>query len=301
MDRILEEIEALKKQKDAVILAHYYVEGPVKAAADYIGDSFYLAKLATELPQRTIVMCGVTFMGESMKLLNPEKTVLMPDLLAGCPMAEMYDLDKIKGLRNEIEDLAVVCYVNSTLELKGHSDVCVTSSNAVKIVKALPNKSVYFVPDENLGRFVAAQVPDKNIILNNGFCCVHTGIELEDLELAKSEHPEAPVLSHPECREEILEHSDYIGSTSGILKAAMASKSKELIICTEMGILHELSQACPEKSFIFPGERTCRSMKKVTLEKVRDALRNGEGELNVKDPRSDRAQAALSRMLVLAQ
>lgn len=300
MNQLLGEIERLKQEKDAVILAHYYVEDRVKTAADYVGDSYYLARLATELPQRTIVLCGVTFMGESVKLLNPDKTVLMPDLSAGCPMAEMYDLAEIRRLKEEVEDLAVVCYVNSTLELKGQSDVCVTSANAVKVVRGMPQRNIYFVPDENLGGFVAQQVPEKQFILHNGSCCVHTGIRTADLEQARRDYPNAEVLSHPECRPEILALSDYIGSTSGILKRAGESAASELIICTEMGILDELKRSCPDKTFVFPGERVCASMKKVTLEKIREVLRGGSNEIRITDGNTEQAAATLERMLLLA-
>ena len=171
---IIEEIEKLKKEKDAVILAHYYVADWVQEIADYVGDSYYLAKVATELKESTIVFAGVSFMGESAKILNPEKTVLMPDMNADCPMAHMAAVERIEQVRKEYDDLAVVCYINSTAELKTHSDVCVTSSNAMKIVKSLPNKNIFFIPDENLGRYIASKVPEKNFIFNDGFCHVHT-------------------------------------------------------------------------------------------------------------------------------
>lgn len=169
MDDIRMRIEELKKTKDIVILAHYYTDGQIQAIADYVGDSYYLSKVATEVEQSTILFCGVSFMGESAKLLNPEKTVIMPDPLADCPMAHMADRDKIKEVREEYEDVAVVCYINSTTEIKALSDVCVTSSNAVKIVRALPNRNIYFIPDENLGRYVANLVPEKISYLTMGF------------------------------------------------------------------------------------------------------------------------------------
>ncbi len=167
---IIEKIQRLKKEKNAVILAHYYVRPEVQEIADYIGDSFFLSKAAVGLKAQTIVFCGVSFMGESAKILNPEKTVLMPDLAADCPMAHMADAQTVKKLRDSYEDLAVVCYINSTAELKRCSDVCVTSANAVKIVKALPNKNIYFIPDKNLAHFAADQIPEKNFIFNEGYC-----------------------------------------------------------------------------------------------------------------------------------
>ena len=205
------QIEQLKKEKNAVILAHYYAPAEVQEIADYVGDSFYLAKIAKQSKADIIVFCGVYFMGESAKILNPDKKVLMPDLTADCAMAHMVAHGIIDEMRNKYDDLAVVCYINSTAELKCQSDVCVTSSNAVKIVKALPNKNVFFIPDRNLGRFVAEQVPEKNIIINDGCCPIHAKITAEQLLAEKEKHTDALILSHPECEPEILKLSDYIG------------------------------------------------------------------------------------------
>ena len=235
-EEIKNEIQKLKKEKDAVILAHYYVDGEVQEIADYVGDSYYLAEIATKVPESTIVFCGVSFMGESAKILNPKKRVVMADGHADCPMAHMVDVDKIREVRNEYPDVSVVCYVNSTAEIKAESDVCVTSSNALKIVKNLPNKDIFFIPDENLGRFVASQLPEKHFIFNDGFCHVHTSIHKEELQKAKEAHPEALVLTHPECTGDILELSDFIGSTSQIIDYATKSENNTFIICTEMGV-----------------------------------------------------------------
>ena len=199
----VDKIEELKKQRNAVILAHYYVNDEVQAIADYVGDSFYLSKVAANLEAETILFCGVSFMGESAKILSPEKTVIMPDMQADCPMAHMADIEKIHEMRRTYEDLAVVCYINSTAELKTYSDVCVTSSNALKIVRALPNQHIYFIPDENLGRYVASQVPEKDFIFNDGFCHVHTSISAELVKKAKEAHPKAEILVHPECTGEV--------------------------------------------------------------------------------------------------
>ena len=223
MPEIDKEILALKREKDAVILAHYYVEDEVQALADYVGDSYYLSRVANTCPQKTIVFCGVRFMGESAKIMNPEKTVLMPDAVADCPMAHMAEPARIQKVRKQYPEAAVVCYINSTAEVKAVSDVCVTSSNAVKIVAALPNKQIYFVPDENLGRFVAKQLPEKEFIFHPGYCPIHAALCKEDVEQAKAKHPNAPVLAHPECREEVLQKADYVGSTSGIIEFATKS------------------------------------------------------------------------------
>ena len=217
---MIDKINQLKKQKNAIILAHYYAPPKVQEIADFVGDSFYLAKIAKQSDADIIVFCGVYFMGESAKILNPKKKVLMPDLTADCAMAHMVAKGKIEKMRSEVDDLAVVCYINSTAELKCQSDVCVTSSNAVKIVKELPNKNIFFIPDKNLGRFVKEQVKDKNVILNDGCCPIHAEITKEQLEFEKLRHPNATILSHPECEREVLDLSDYIGSTADIIKYA---------------------------------------------------------------------------------
>ncbi len=302
MNQLIEEINLLKKQKNAVILAHYYVSGEVKQVADLIGDSYYLAKVATKAPQNTIVLCGVTFMGESAKLLNPQKTVLMPDQTAGCPMAEMYSIRQIEEARRQYEDLAVVCYINSTAELKSYSDVCVTSSNALRVIQALPNRNIFFTPDENLGRYIASKLPEKHFILSNGYCCVHVGITAQDMEAAKQAHPNAKVLVHPECTEDVIALADYVGSTSGIINYATASDADEFIVGTEVGILYDLQLKNPNKSFYIPSERQlCNSMKKVTLEKIKHVLQTGENEVVLDDALKDKAAVCLSRMMQLAK
>ena len=207
----------LKREKDTAVLAHYYVDEKIQKLADYIGDSFYLAQLATNLKEKNIVMAGVYFMGESIKIINPEKNVHMVNIKADCPMAHMVTVDKIKEMKSKVEDLAVVCYINSTAEIKAYSDVCVTSSNAVKIVKSLSEKNIFFIPDGNLARYVATKVPEKNIIPNDGYCPVHNDVTVEKINAMKRKHKNALVLAHPECREEVLAIADYVGSTSWII------------------------------------------------------------------------------------
>lgn len=296
----VDKIEELKKQRNAVILAHYYVNDEVQAIADYVGDSFYLSKVAANLEAETILFCGVSFMGESAKILSPEKTVIMPDMQADCPMAHMADIEKIHEMRRTYEDLAVVCYINSTAELKTYSDVCVTSSNALKIVRALPNQHIYFIPDENLGRYVASKVPEKDFIFNDGFCHVHTSISAELVKKAKEAHPRAEILVHPECTGEVLKLADYVGSTSGIIDFATESAAEEFIICTEMGVLYELKQKNPGKRFYSVGHRQfCPNMKRITLEKVRDALENMANAIEMEEQMRIRARKPLERMLEL--
>lgn len=299
---ITEEIKQLKAEKNAVILAHYYVEPEVQDIADYIGDSFYLSKVAVGLKEQTIVFCGVSFMGESAKVLNPEKTVLMPDASADCPMAHMADRETIEKMRAKYEDLAVVCYINSTAELKQYSDVCVTSANAVKIVKQLPNKNIFFIPDRNLAHYVASQVPEKHFVYNEGFCPIHEHMILQEVLDAKAAHPGTLVLTHPECPKAILDVSDYIGSTSGIIQYAKGSEKKEFIICTENGVRYKLEKENPDKQFYFTKtEPVCTDMKKITLEKVLHVLQTGENEVHITDSLRELSGKPLERMLELGK
>lgn len=301
-------IKELQKEKDVVILAHYYVDGEVQEIADYVGDSFYLSKVATKVPQQNILFAGVTFMGESAKILNPGKTVVMADECADCPMAHMITPERIAEVRAEYDDLAVVCYVNSTAEIKAVSDVCVTSSNAVKVVKNIPQKNIFFVPDNNLGRYVSQMVPDKNFIFHDGFCHVHKSILAEELRAAKEAQPDALVLTHPECTQDVVEMSDFVGSTSEIIDFATESDAKKFIICTEMGVFFELQQKNPEKKFYSVGHRQfCPNMKKVTIDKVEAVLDKltvdggGVEEIVLSDEVIERAGIPLQRMLELAK
>lgn len=296
------QIEQLKSEKNAVVLAHYYAPAEVQEVADYVGDSFYLAKIAKQSKADIIVFCGVYFMGESAKILNPDKKVLMPDLTADCPMAHMVADGIIDEMKSKFNDLAVVCYINSTAELKCKSDVCVTSSNAVKIVRSLPNKNIFFIPDKNLGRFVAEQVPEKNIIINNGCCPVHAKITAEQLRTEKEKHPDAVVLSHPECEPDVLKLSDYIGSTADIITYAKQSDVNEFIICTEDGVNYKLICDNPDKRFYYPNPHPCcADMKLNTLEAVLSVLRNEDKEVVVEDAVRTGALLPLERMLELAK
>lgn len=296
------QIEQLKKDKNAVVLAHYYAPAEVQEIADYVGDSFYLAKIAKQSAADIIVFCGVLFMGESAKILNPDKKVLMPDLTADCPMAHMVADGIIEEMREKYDDLAVVCYINSTAELKCKSDVCVTSSNAVKIVKALPNKNIFFIPDRNLGRFVAEQVPEKNIILNDGCCPIHAKITLSQLEAEKEKHPNAKILTHPECDISVVKNSDYVGSTADIIVYAKQSDAKEFIICTEDGVDHKLITDNKDKRFYYPNPHPCcADMKLNTLRSVLSVLQNEDKEVFVQNSVCEGALKPLERMLELAK
>ena len=297
-----EKILQLKKEKNAVILAHYYAPKEAQEIADYVGDSFYLAKIAKKSTADRIVFCGVSFMGESAKILNPDKKVLMPDLTADCPMAHMVAPGLIQKMRERYEDLAVVCYINSTAALKCQSDVCVTSSNAIKIVKALPNKNIFFIPDRNLGRYVAAEVPEKNIIINDGCCPIHAAITKEQLLEQKSLHPNAEVLIHPECEPELLEISDYIGSTAELIDHAANSPLDEFIVCTEDGVDYKLLTDNPTKKFHYPNPHPCcADMKLNTLENILSVLEKEDKEVLVDAAVAKNAWKPLDKMLELGR
>lgn len=302
MNDLQNKIVQLKQEKNAVILAHYYVRDEVQEVADYVGDSFYLSKAATETDKDILVFCGVSFMGESAKLLNPEKKVLMPDETADCPMAHMADISRIQTLRTQYDDLAVVCYINSTAELKRYSDVCVTSANALKIVKALPNRHIFFIPDGNLGRHIAAQVPEKEFIFNDGCCYVHADLTTEQVKKAQLTYPGAKFLAHPECRQEVLALADFIGSTSEIIQFAKSDDAKEFIIGTELGVLYELKKNNPDKAF-YPASSAleCIDMKKITLQKIVHVLENDANAVHITDEESIQANAPLERMLELSR
>ena len=295
-------IRELKEKKNAIILAHYYTPSEIQAVADHVGDSFYLAKVAKNSTADIIVFCGVAFMGESAKILNPKKKVLMPDVKADCPMARMVKDGKIEEMRAKYDDLAVVCYINSTAELKCKSDVCVTSSNAVKIVKNLPNKNIFFIPDKNLGRYVKEQVPEKNIILNDGYCPIHVKMSVKELLETKKLYPNALVLTHPECEEEIIALSDYIGSTAEIIDFANKSDNNEFIICTEDGVGFKLKEGSPDKKFYFTKTSPCCvDMKLNTLEKLLKVLETEENGVELDEQTINKALLPLDKMLELAK
>ena len=295
-------IGQLKKAKNAVVLAHYYAPAEVQEIADYVGDSFYLAKIAKQSDADIIVFCGVAFMGESAKILNPDKKVLMPNPTADCPMAHMVADGIIEEMRSRYDDLAVVCYINSTAELKCKSDVCVTSSNAVKIVKSLPNKNIFFIPDKNLGSFIANQVPEKNIILNDGCCPIHANITVTQVLTEKNNHPAALVLTHPECEKEVVELSDFVGSTAEIINFATRSDCKEFIICTEDGVDYKLATDNPDKRFYYPNPHPCCvDMKLNTPEAVLSVLENEDKEITVDKSIREGALRPLERMLELGK
>ncbi len=301
MNTTREHIQDLKHRRDAVILAHYYTHDEVQDVADHVGDSYYLSKVAAETNHDTIIFCGVSFMGESAKLLSPEKTVIMPDATSYCPMANMADADAIAEMRRRYDDLAVVCYINSTTEVKAASDVCVTSANALAIVGRLPEKNIYFVPDENLGRYIASHLPEKHFIFNDGYCHVHAVLTADAVARVKERYPAAKLLCHPECTQEVLALADYVGSTTGIIEFATCDEDDEFIIGTEVGVLHELRQRNPEKTFHFISvKQVCNEMKKITLDKIVAALEAGSNNVTVNRDVAEQASRSLDRMLEMS-
>jgi len=300
--KMKEKILKLKKEKDAVILAHYYVPAEVQEIADYVGDSYQLAKIAKDLKESVICFCGVRFMAESAKILNPDKTVLIPVDYADCAMAHMIKPEKIMQMREKYPDLTVVTYINSTAETKKYSDVCVTSSNAIKIVEKIDSEHIFFVPDQNLGSFINEQLPGKNMMLNDGYCPVHHILSAEDVKAAKEAHPNAKVLAHPECRKEVLNLADYVGSTSGIIQYATTHSDKEYIIATEYGVEYELRVQNPDKTFYpLKSEMVCADMKLITLEAVKNCLENMSNQVEVDEETARLASIPLNKMLELAK
>lgn len=294
---LIKEINELRKKRKAVILAHYYQPGEVQDIADFVGDSLQLAQKAAETDADVIVFCGVHFMAESAAILSPDKIVLLPDINAGCPMADMVDAESLREEKAKHPGIKVVCYVNSSAEVKAESDICCTSSNAEKIVDSLAGHDILFVPDENLGRFVAGRTK-RNIDYWPGFCPTHHRLNKNDVLDKRREYPGAKVLVHPECQQEVCQEADYIGSTAGIIKYAQSSPDKEFIIGTESGILHELEKRCPDKKFHLASEHmVCPNMKKVNLQKVRDSLETLSPQITVPIEIRQKAVGALEKML----
>lgn len=296
-NQLIAEIKELCKEKNAIILAHYYQPSEIQDIADFVGDSLQLAQKAAATDADVIVFCGVHFMAESAAILSPDKIVLLPEIDAGCPMADMVDAESLREEKAKFPGIKVICYVNSSAEVKAESYICCTSSNAQKVLESLSNQDILFVPDENLGRYVAAKA-NKKIKYWPGFCPTHHRLRKEDVLKRRQENPEAEVLVHPECREEVWQEADYVGSTAGIIKHAESSPNKEFIIGTECGILHELQKRCPGKKFYMASDdMRCPNMKKNSLLKVRDSLRNLSPQITVSEEISQKAIGALERML----
>ncbi len=295
------EILRLKKEKDVCILAHSYIAHEILEIADFTGDSFALSQKAATAPQKNVLMVGVRFMAETVKILSPEKTVWLSHPEAGCPMAEQMDKDMICAVKEMYPDYTVVAYINTTAALKTVCDVCVTSSSAVKIVKQLENKNILFIPDCNLGAYVQAQVPEKNIKLLQGGCPIHAAVNEKEAIAAKEKHPNAELLVHPECTPDVVRHADFVGSTSAIMNYAKQSEKKEFIIGTELSIAEHLQYACPDKTFhLLSGKLLCQNMKKSTLPDVYNVLMGrGGAEITLDEETITKARKCIDEMLRL--
>ena len=298
-----QEILRLKKEKNVCILAHAYQSHDIWEVADYVGDSYGLSVQAAKAPQKTVIMAGVRFMAETVKVLSPEKKVLLANDLAGCTMALQMDRDKVLEMQKENPGYATVAYINTTSELKTAVDVVVTSSSAVKILKNMPEKDILFIPDCNLGAWVAKQLPEKNFKFFQGGCSTHMNITPTDVRIAREKHPEAKVLVHPECRASVTEQADYAGSTTGIMNYAKESDCKEFIIGTESSIVQHLQFECPDKKFYLLSDRcVCHNMKITTLYDIYNALL-GEGgeEILLSDELIRDAKRPIDRMIELGK
>lgn len=295
---IIEKIKQLKKERNAVILAHCYQRLEIDEVADYVGDSLYLSRVAAESEADIIVFAGVTFMAETAKILSPDKKVLFPRPEAGCYMADMITLKDLKEFKQKHPNAPVVCYVNSSAEVKAHSDICCTSANAVEVVKSLGVKEVLFVPDKGLGGYVNSQLEDVNVISFPGFCPTHMRLLPEDIYAMRAKYPDAPVLVHPECRIEVIQEADYVGSTSGIMKFAKESDAKQFIIVTELGVVERLQRDYPEKEFFLITEKTtCDNMKWNTLSDILISLEKDLYEVELDKEISDKAYFVIKKML----
>lgn len=294
---IVNKLNELKKKHNAIILAHNYQIDEVQDVADYVGDSFGLSQIAAETDADVIVFCGVHFMAESAKILSPDKKVILPVLDAGCPMAEMVDVEGLKALKAKHPGVPVVTYVNSSAAVKAESDICCTSSNAVEVVESLDSDTIIFTPDQNLGSFIDAQT-DKKVILWEGYCITHHRVSPDDVKAVREAHPDALVVVHPETRPEVVALADHADSTAGILRFIKESDHKKFIVGTEMGILHRLKNENPDKEFyILTPKLVCTNMKKTNLNHVVEALENLGPEITVPEDIRLRAKRSLERML----
>lgn len=295
---LVQKIKELKQKKNAIILAHCYQSIEVDEVADFVGDSLYLSREAAKTNADIIVFAGVYFMAETAKILSPSKKVLIPDKTAGCLMAEMINLEKIKEFKKKNPNVPVVCYVNSTAEVKAQCDICCTSANAVNIVKSLNSKDVLFVPDKNLGNYVSSKIEDVNVICYEGYCPIHQDLTVNDVIKKKDLYPLAKVLVHPECQKDVLNLADFIGSTSGIMKYVKESKDNEFIIVTEIGVVERLQRDYPDKKFIHISQNAiCDNMKKISLEDIYKSLDEEIYEIKIEENLIKSAIRPIERMI----
>ena len=299
--KLAEKIVTLKKNRGAVILAHNYQLGEVQDIADFVGDSLELSQNAAKTDAEVIVFCGVHFMAETASILCPDKAVLLPDPNAGCPMANMITAEKLKQRKGELPEATVVCYINSSAEVKAESDVCCTSANAVKVIESLDAEEIFFIPDQYLGHYISTKT-DKKIILWPGFCPTHIRIQPQDIARLRLEYPQARVIVHPECKPEVIVLADEVLSTGGMLRFSRQMEAREIIIGTEIGILHRLRKENPGKKFIPASEQAvCPNMKLITLEKILWSLEEMAPEVKVPEETRIRAKVAVDKMLEIGR
>ncbi len=301
MSEILEEIKKLKQEKNAVLLVHNYQIPEIQKLADVIGDSLALAVSATKVDSDLIIFCGVDFMAESAKILNPEKTVVHPNPKAKCPMAAMVDVEGLRLAKKDNPGATVVTYVNTTALVKTESDVCCTSANAVKVIRSVDSNTVLFVPDTNLGLYAQRFVPEKKFIFWPGYCHVHQDISVEQIQALRAEHTNAEVLVHPECSPDVIDIADHVFSTEGMVKHSASSDSNEFIIGTEEGLVHRLRRENPAKTFHAIPDALCPNMKKITLENLLEALKNLEPRVELSQEVIEKARAPLDRMVAIGR
>lgn len=302
MEHIVEKINALKKEKNAVILAHCYQPVEIDLVADYVGDSLKLSQVAAETDADIIVFAGVFFMAQTAKLLSPNKKVLLPQIHAGCRMADMISYKQLKEFKAMHPDIPTVCYVNSTAEVKSECDMCCTSSNAVNIVKSMNEEKILFVPDTYLGKWVEKQLGNVEVITYPGFCPTHLQIRPKDIEAARKAHPNALVLAHPECHMSVSDMADYVGSTTGIMKFAKESDNKSFIIATEQGVVDRLKRDLSDKEIIQVKDNVvCPNMKMTSLEDILEVLETEKNEINVDADIAEKAVKCIDRMLEVSK
>lgn len=299
----IEEIKKLKREKNAIVLAHCYQNVEIDEVADYVGDSLFLSQKAKETNADIIIFAGVYFMAQTAKILNPDKTVVLPNLHAGCDMADMIDLEQLRVFKKKYPNIPVVCYINSTAEVKSECDICCTSSNAVEIVASLKAEKVLFVPDKNLGRWVEKQLGNVEVITYNGYCPIHNNLESLAIKKSKTQYPNAIVLAHPECREDFLNHADYVGSTTGIMKYVKNSDANEFIIATEGGVVDRLKRDYPNKHFYHLNNKPaiCQSMKLNTIVDIYNALKNETPSIEVDKDIAKEAIKCIDKMLEVSK
>lgn len=298
MINVIKKIRELKERKNAIVLAHSYQNIEIDEVADFVGDSLYLSQKAKETNADIIVFAGVYFMAQTAKIISPDKKVLLPNKNAGCLMADMINLQQMVDFKKKYPNIPVVCYINSTAEVKAECDICCTSSNAVEIVKSLNTSKVLFVPDANLGKYVESQLDGVEVTVYNGNCPVHNNVTIDNIKQVREKYPNAKVLIHPECLPEVSKLGDYIGSTSGIIEYVKNSSDKQFVIVTEKGVADRLKRDYPEKEFILISEKMlCESMKLTTLEEILYCLEHETNEITLDENVRNLSYGCIDRML----